>query len=381
MRIRPASLGPAAVTPPELRSPVPASTIVGRGVVSNRESRYQALRREADPEFREHLEDEGEAPRHPATVVRRDASRSILTRNDSPDIPFEQSINPYRGCEHGCVYCFARPTHAYLDHSPGLDFETQLYVKPDAAALLDQALRKPGYVVSSIALGTNTDPYQPAEREHRVTRSILEKCLEFRHPVSIVTKSALVLRDLDVLTELARANLAAVFVSVTTLDPALKRTLEPRAASPAARLRALGELAAAGVPTGMMVAPVIPAVTDHEMVAILEAGARVGVKRAAYIPMRLPREVAGLFREWLDAHLPLRASHVMSLVQSMRGGRDNDPRFGHRMRGEGGYAQALHASFVAACRRHGFATGRRDTFALDTTAFRVPPAGGQLELL
>lgn len=381
MRVRPASDRPTPVTPTDLVAPVRAVPIVGRGVVSNRESRYQAQRREADPEFREHLADEGELPRHPATVVRRDASRSILTRNDSPDVPFTQSINPYRGCEHGCVYCFARPSHAYLDHSPGLDFETQLYVKPEAATLLDRELRKPGYVVSPIAMGTNTDPYQPAEREHRVTRAVLEKCIEFRHPVSIVTKSALVLRDLDLLGELARHRLTSVFVSVTTLDPALKRTLEPRAASPAARLRALAELVRAGVPTGLMVAPVIPAVTDHEMDAILAAGAAAGVKRAAYIPMRLPLEVAGLFREWLDAHLPLRAAHVMSLVQGMRGGRDNDPRFGHRMRGEGGYAQAIHLAFEAACRRHGYVVGRRDSFALDTKSFRVPPAGGQLALL
>jgi DNA repair photolyase len=381
MRVRPASDRPVAVTPPDLVAPVPAVPIVGRGVVSNRASRYHAHRHEADPEFREHQADEGELPRHPATVVRRDVSRSILTRNDSPDIPFTQSINPYRGCEHGCVYCFARPSHAYLDHSPGLDFETQLYVKPEAATLLDRELRKPGYVVSPIAMGTNTDPYQPAEREHRVTRAVLEKCIEFRHPVSIVTKSALVLRDLDLLAELARQRLASVFVSVTTLDPALKRTLEPRAASPAARLRALAELVRAGVPTGLMVAPVIPAVTDHEMDAILAAGAAAGVKRAAYIPMRLPLEVAGLFREWLDAHLPLRATHVMSLVQGMRGGRDNDPRFGHRMRGEGGYAQAIHLAFEAACRRHGYVAGRRDSFVLDTKAFRVPPAGGQLALL
>jgi DNA repair photolyase len=371
------------LSPTDCPAPPPPVPIPGRGAISNRDSRYARMQREPDPGWREGLRDDdspdGEAPRHPATVVRRDATRTIIARNDSPDVPFTQSINPYRGCEHGCVYCFARPTHAYLDLSPGLDFETQLYAKPDAAALLDRELRKPGYSVSPIALGTNTDPYQPAERELAITRAILQKLLEFRHPVTVVTKSALVLRDLDLLAELAQQRLAAVFVSITTLDPALKRTLEPRAASPAARLRALEALTRAGVPTGVMVAPVIPAVTDHEMEAILAAAAGVGVKRGAYIPLRLPREVAGLFHEWLAAHLPLRASHVASLVRGMCGGRDNDPRFGHRMRGEGAYADTLRARFRAASRRYGYDAGRGE-LALDTTAFRVPPAGGQLAL-
>jgi DNA repair photolyase len=362
----------------------PPAPIAGRGVASNRDSRYSRLQREPDPAWREDLPHdpatgEDSAPRHPATVVHRDATRTIIARNDSPDVPFTQSINPYRGCEHGCVYCFARPTHAYLDHSPGLDFETQLYAKPDAAALLDRELRRPAHEVSPLALGTNTDPYQPAERDLAITRAILGKLLEFRHPVTVVTKSALVLRDLDLLAELASLRLAAVFVSITTLDPALKRTLEPRAASPAARLRALEALNRAGVPTGVMVAPVIPAVTDHELEAILAAAADVGTKRGAYIPLRLPREVAGLFHEWLATHLPLRAAHVASLVRGMRGGRDNDPRFGHRMRGEGAYADALRARFHAASRRYGYESGRGD-LALDTTAFRVPPAGGQLAL-
>jgi DNA repair photolyase len=356
-----------------------SSPTVGRGAVSNRESRYSHRQREEDPAWREGLDADDALPRRPDTVVHRDATRTILARNASPDVPFDRSINPYRGCEHGCIYCFARPTHAYLDHSPGLDFETQLYAKPDAAALLDRELRRPGYEVAPIALGTNTDPYQPAEREFGITRAILAKLLEFRHPVTIVTKGSLVLRDLDLIAELARARLAAVFVSVTTLDPALKRTLEPRAASPAARLRVLEKFAGAGVPTGVMVAPVIPAVTDHEMERILEAAADVGVKRAAYIPLRLPLEVAGLFHEWLEAHLPLRAAHVASLVRGMRGGRDNDPRFGHRMRGEGAYAETLHVRFRAACRRYGYDAGRGE-LDLDCTSFRVPPAGGQLAL-
>jgi DNA repair photolyase len=376
----PASLRRARPSPRPRSAPVAGRTPPGRGAASNRDSRFSALTREP-------LADDGcdpagddAAPRHPATVVHRDASRTIIARNDSPDVPFTQSINAYRGCEHGCIYCFARPSHAYLDHSPGLDFETQLYAKPDAARLLDQELRRPGYRVSPIALGTNTDPYQPVEREYGLTRAILAKLLEFRHPVTIVTKSALVLRDLDLLQELAAARLAAVFVSVTTLDAALKRSLEPRASSGAARLRALAALAAAGVPTGVMVAPVIPAVTDHELEAILAAAAEAGARRAAYIPLRLPREVAGLFEEWLAEHLPLRAAHVRSLVRGMRGGRDNDPRFGHRMRGSGAYAEALRVRFQAACRRYGYVAGREE-IALDTTAFRVPPAGGQLSLL
>jgi DNA repair photolyase len=364
-----------------MKTPIPPAgvPIPGRAAVSNRDSRYSRQQREPDPSWREALGDDAEPPRHPDTVVRTDATRTILTRNTSPDVPFTQSINPYRGCEHGCIYCFARPTHAYLDHSPGLDFETQLYAKPDAAVLLDRELRRPGYEVSPIALGTNTDPYQPAERELGITRAILVKLLEFRHPVTIVTKGALVLRDLDLLAELARQRLAAVFVSVTTLDAGLKRTLEPRAASASARLRVLEKFATAGVPTGVMVAPVIPAVTDHELERILEAAAGAGVRRAAYIPLRLPREVAGLFHEWLATHLPLRAAHVASLVRGMRGGRDNDPRFGHRMRGEGAYAAALHARFRAACRRYGYDAGR-DSPDLDCTVFRVPSASGQLAL-
>ena len=357
--------------------------VPGRGALSNRESRYRRLRHEDDPGAPGgDLAAAGEEelpPRHPATRVHIDPARTIISHNSSPDLPFNQSINPYRGCEHGCVYCYARPSHAWLDHSPGLDFETQLYAKPDAAALLDAELRRPGYVPELIALGTNTDPYQPVERERRITRALLQKLLEFRHPVSITTKGALLVRDLDLLVELAQHGLVAVQVSLPTLDNALKRTLEPRAASPAARLRAIETLARAGVPVGVMVAPVIPAVTDHELEAVLAAAARAGARSASYILLRLPLEVRDLFREWLAAHHPLRAEHVMSLVRDMRGGRDNEARFGHRMRGRGPLADLIAARFNAAARRHGLAGHER--FRPTTERFRVPPADGQLPLL
>ena len=359
--------------------------IKGRGALSNRESRYRRLRREDDRTAGDGSDgpaaaaDEELPPRHPATCVRIDPARTIISRNSSPDVPFNQSINPYRGCEHGCVYCYARPSHAWLDHSPGLDFETLLYAKPDAAALLDAELRRPGYVPELIALGANTDPYQPIEREQRITRALLEKLLEFRHPVSITTKGALLVRDLDLLAELARHGLVAVHVSLPTLDNALKRTLEPRAASPAARLRAIEALARAGVPVSVLIAPVIPAVTDHELEDVVAAAADAGARSASYILLRLPLEVAELFREWLAAHHPLRATHVMSLVRGMRAGRDDDPRFGHRMRGRGPVAELIAARFHAAVRRHGLAV--REPLALTTAHFRVPPAGGQLALL
>ncbi len=363
----------------------PAGAIKGRGALSNRESRYRRLRHEDEPgasDAGDRLDaatGEELPPRHPATCVRIDPVRTIISRNQSPDLPFNQSINPYRGCEHGCVYCYARPSHAWLDHSPGLDFETLLYARPDAAALLEAELRRPGYSPELIALGTNTDPYQPIEREQRVTRSLLAKLLEFRHPVSITTKGALLTRDLDLLVELARDGLVAVYVSLPTLDNALKRTLEPRAASPAARLRAIEVLARAGVPVSVMIAPVIPAVTDHELEDVVAAAARAGATGASYILLRLPLEVRDLFQEWLAAHLPLRAAHVMSLVRDMRGGRDNDARFGHRMRGGGPLAELIAARFRAAVRRHGL--DRHERPALATSHFRVPPAGRQLALL
>jgi DNA repair photolyase len=313
-----------------------------------------------------------------ATRVEPEAARTVISRNDSPDVPFDQSINPYRGCEHGCIYCYARPTHAYLGLSPGLDFETRLFYKQDAAAHLRAELARPGYACSAIALGASTDPYQPVEKRLRVTRSILEVLLEHRHPCTVVTKGALVLRDLDLLTALASQRLTRVYLSITTLDAELKRTLEPRAAAPEARLKAVRELHAAGVPVGVLVAPVIPAVNDAEIEAIVERAAAAGATSAAYIPLRLPHEVADLFRDWLQAHLPERAAHVMALVQSMRGGRDNDPRFGERMRGAGEYAGLLAQRFALACRRNGLAP--REGGELDTTLFRAPHPVGQLDL-
>lgn len=342
--------------------------IKGRGALSNEASRYAGWRREAEP-----AEPWEEPARHPATEIRPDAARTVISRNDSPDVPFTQSLNPYRGCEHGCVYCFARPSHARLDHSPGLDFETLIYAKHDAAQLLDCELRRPGYRVSPINLGANTDPYQPAERELGITRAVLAKCLEFGQPVTIVTKSALVTRDADLLGELARRRLAAVYVSVTTLDPALKRTLEPRAASPAARLRALAALSAAGVPTGVMVAPVIPALTDHELEAILGAARASGAERAAYVWLRVPAEVRALVHGWLAAHAPLRAERVRARLRDLHGGRENDPRFGHRMRGQGAYATAFRARLDLAVRRLGY-RAREEVPALDCTQFAVPAA-------
>jgi DNA repair photolyase len=319
-----------------------------------------------------------ELPDSVATEVRAELARSVIARNDSPDIPFEQSINPYRGCEHGCIYCYARPSHAYVDLSPGLDFETRIFYKQDAARLLREEISRPGYRCRTIMLGANTDPYQPVEKRLRVTRGILEVLLEARHPVAVITKGALVLRDLDLLGELAAHNLAQVTVSLTTLDPELKRTLEPRTASPQARLRVVGELARAGVPVSVLAAPMIPAVNDAELESILEAAAAAGAKRAGYVLLRLPHEVKDLFRAWLDQHLPLRAAHVMSLVQQARGGRDNDPAFGTRMRGTGPWAAMLRARFQRACARFGLNSepGRE----LDATGFRPPRNGRQLEL-
>jgi len=306
-----------------------------------------------------------------ATQVRPEAARSIIARNDSPDIPFTQSINPYRGCEHGCIYCYARPSHAYVDLSPGLDFETQLFFKHDAAALLRRAFAAPSYVCSPIALGANTDPYQPIERRLRVTRDILEVLAACAHPVTIVTKgAALIGRDVDLLAEMAERRLVSVFVSMTTLDVELKRKLEPRAASPRARLEAIERLARAGIPVGVMVAPVIPALTDHEIEKILAAASAAGARSAGYVLLRLPHEVAPLFDEWLDANVPLRAAHVRSRLRAFRGGRQNDPRFGTRLLGEGSDAELLARRFSIARRRYGLES--EAAFALDTTQFVAP---------
>jgi DNA repair photolyase len=351
----------------------------GRGALSNPEGRFESRRLEVvdDGWARDPLSYEL-PPRE--TTVTAEHAKSIITRNDSPDIPFDQSINPYRGCEHGCVYCFARPTHSYVNLSPGLDFETRLFYKARAAELLESELSRPGYVCKPINLGASTDPYQPIERQLKVTRSILEVLKRFRHPVTIVTKSSLIERDLDILTDLARDDLVAAFVSVTTLDPALKRSLEPRAPSPSARLHAVSALREAGVPIGIFVAPVIPAVNDHEIERILEAGAQAGAENAGYVLVRLPYEVKTLFREWLDGYMPDRARHVMSLIGAMRGGRDNDPRFGTRMRGTGPYADLIARRFETACRRLGLSRQRGNSLSM--AHFRPgPAAGGQIELL
>ena len=313
------------------------------------------------------------------TTVTMESARSIITRNESPDVPFARSINPYRGCEHGCIYCFARPSHAYLGLSPGLDFESRLFAKPDAPRLLEEELRRPGYQARVIALGTNTDAYQPAERDLGITRAILEVMAAFSHPFSIVTKSALILRDIDILASLARRGLVAVMVSVTTLDDGLARRLEPRAAAPRRRLETIRELAGAGIPTGVVAAPMIPGLNDHELEAILEAAAGAGAGTAGYILLRLPLELQDLFREWLEAHVPHRAGRVIKLVRETRGGALDDPRFGSRMKGSGPYARLLARRFKRACRSLGLGAG---DWALDTSLFRPPPrAGDQLSLL
>ena len=338
--------------------------------------------READPDWLDEREAiDGPGPRLRTTVTEEHA-RTIISFNQSPDIPFDRSINAYRGCEHGCVYCYARPTHAYYDLSPGLDFETKLFAKPNAAALLRATLAKPAYKPAPIAMGTNTDPYQPIEERYRITRQVLEVCLETRHPVTITTKSSRVLRDLDLLEQLAALSLVAVGLSVTSLDPRLSALLEPRASSPAKRLDALRQLAAAGVPSHVSVAPVIPAITDEYIEGILQEAAAVGVKSASWIVLRLPHEVAPLFREWLDAHFPDRADKVMHPVQAMRananGGRDNDPGFFTRMKPLGVWADVFRARFRIATKRLGM---NEERLKLDSSQFVRPSAGGQLRSL
>jgi len=305
---------------------------------------------------------------HPDTRVTEERARSIISRNDSPDVGFSQSVNPYRGCEHGCVYCFARPSHAYLDLSPGLDFETKLYAKTNAAERLRHELAKPGYVPSPIALGINTDAYQPIERRYQVTRSVLEVLAECRHPVSFVTKGGLITRDLDLLAAMARERLVTVYFSITTLDNQLAAKMEPRATAPHGKLRAMRALSEAGVPVGVMVAPVVPMITDSEMEQILEAAHAHGARAASYVLLRLPHELKEVWREWLQLHYPARAAHVMSLIRQMRGGKDYDSAFGTRMRGEGPFAQLLAQRFSKAHARLGY--GRLP--ALDCTKFVAP---------
>lgn len=357
--------------------PIPAK-VRGRGAQSAAvPQRFGLAAREVDGDWldaRDGIDGPGPKLR---TMVTEEKARSILSFNQSPDIPFDRSVNAYRGCEHGCVYCYARPSHAYHDLSPELDFETRLFAKPDAADLLRKTLAKPGYKPAPLAMGTNTDPYQPIEERYRITRQVLEVCLETRHPVTITTKSARVVRDLDLLTELARLNLVAVGISVTSLDPKLSGLLEPRASSPAKRLDALGQLAAAGVPSHVGVAPVIPSITDEFIEGILEQAGERGVQTASWIMLRLPHEVAPLFREWLAVHYPDRATKVMSIVQSVRNGRDNDPSFFTRMKPLGTWADLFRTRFRLACKRHGL---NRTQPVLDCAQFVRPEEGGQLRL-
>jgi len=357
----------------------PASlTAKGRGAPRNDSSRrFNLPQRQADGDWLDVRALIDDSPPPLRTTVTIEHPRSILSRNTSPDLPFDRSINAYRGCEHGCIYCYARPTHAWLDLSPGLDFESRLFAKPDAARLLREALRKPGYVPKVIALGTNTDPYQPIEAQYRITRSILETCLEARNPVAITTKSDRVLADVDLLAQMARMDLVAVALSVTTLDGTLARTLEPRAAAPRKRLAAMRALADRSIPVHINVSPVIPAITDHEIEALVAAGAAAGALSASFIPVRLPHEVAPLFRAWLDTHFPDRAGKVMTIIREMRGGRDNDPRFGARMRGTGPWAELIGTRFRLAVRRAGL---NGHTWRLSVDNFRAPTDGTQGEL-
>ncbi|OHW39040.1 PA0069 family radical SAM protein [Pseudomonas sp. 06C 126] len=344
----------------------------GRGTATNLHNRFAPTVSVA--------EDDGwyqEVPPTQGTEVRIETAKTIITRNTSPDLPFDRSINPYRGCEHGCIYCYARPSHAYWDMSPGLDFETKLIAKSNAAEVLEQQLSKPGYVCAPINLGSNTDPYQPIEREYKITRQTLEVLLRYRHPVTIVTKGSLILRDLDLLTALARQRLVAVMISLTSLDDELKRILEPRAAAPKARLRAIRVMRQAGIPVGVLCSPMIPMINDSELESLLAEAHAAGAQSAAYMMLRLPLEVAPLFEEWLGAHYPQRAAHVMSLVRQVRGGEVYDSRFGVRMRGEGPFADLLAQRFAKAIKRLGL--DRREGFNLDCSAF-CPP-GRQLALL
>ena len=312
----------------------------------------------------------GELPKF-ATTLTKDATKSAISWNSSPDIGFDRAVNPYRGCEHGCIYCYARPTHAYLGYSPGLDFETRLVFKPEVAELLEKELRKPGYTARTLALGSNTDPYQPVERTLKLTRSVLQVLDRYNHPVGIVTKSAGVLRDLDILSSMAQRNLARVYMSVTTLDAGLARVMEPRAATPARRLHAIAELTRAGVPAGVLVAPMIPALNDAEMEKIIEAAARAGARHAGYVLLRLPHELKQMFEDWLMTHFPDRAKHVLSLIRETRSGALSDARFHHRFSGQGVYADLLLKRFARATRQWGLDEARE---GLDCGKFAVPDA-------
>ncbi|GLR13235.1 radical SAM protein [Chitinimonas prasina] len=344
----------------------------GRGTARNPDNRYAAHAREAV--------DDGwlrEADGKPRTVITLHEAKSIISRNSSPDVRFQQSINPYQGCEHGCIYCYARPSHAYWGYSPGLDFETRIIAKPNAAALLRAELAKPGYQPSSICIGSNTDCYQPAERELGLTRAVLEVLAETRHPTMLLTKNALIERDIDLLADLAGDGLVQVMISVTTLDRELARKLEPRASQPLRRIETIARLAQAGIPVGVLAAPMIPALNDHEMEQILQTCQAAGASRAGYVLLRLPLELAQLFDDWLAQHYPLKRDHVLSVLRQSRGGRYNDARFGKRMRGVGVFADMLSQRFKLARQRLGL---DQPTVGLDTSLFRPPRPDGQLDL-
>lgn len=350
----------------------------GRGAQSSAvPQRFGLAAREVDGDWRDAREALDGPTGKLRTTVTEEHPKSIVSFNASPDIPFDRSLNAYRGCEHGCIYCYARPTHAFHDLSPGLDFETRLFAKPDAARLLRETFAKRGYRPAPLAMGTNTDPYQPIEARYRITRSVLEVCLEARHPVTITTKSDRVLADLDLLSELAREKLVAVAVSVTSLDPKLSGLLEPRAAAPAKRLAALGKLVEAGVPAHVSVSPIIPAITDDFIEGILAAAGARGVRSASWIVLRLPHEVAPLFREWLETQFPERAAKVMAIVRDIRGGKDNEARFFERMKPHGVWADLIRTRFRIGCRRAGI---DQPGFELDSSRFRPPRIDGQLAL-
>jgi DNA repair photolyase len=356
----------------------PLTAVKGRGAASNPESRFAPTHHQPEDDGWQNACLDADAPR-PRTEVTAERARRVITRNDSPDIGFDQALNPYRGCEHGCIYCFARPSHSYLDLSPGLDFETKIRAKENLAESLQRELAKPGYRCQPINIGSNTDPYQPVEKRQRLTRAALQVLADCHHPCTLVTKNAMVERDLDILAPMAREGLVQVFVSVNSLDNHLAAKLEPRASAPHRRLKAIANLVDAGVPAGVLIAPIIPALNDRDMEAVLARAAQAGARSAGYTVVRLPWQLKQLFREWLALHVPERAEHVMSLIRQMHHGRDYDPDFRTRMHGSGPFAAILRRRFEAACKRHGLARSR--SLTLDTTRF-VPPrkASAQGEL-
>ncbi len=352
--------------------------IKNRGAKSNPVGRFEDETREAFDDGW-YYEDEEQLPTLETTLLQENA-KSIITRNDSPDIGFEQSINPYRGCEHGCIYCYARPSHAYMNMSPGIDFESKIFYKVDAAKLLEKEINKPKYICKPIVIGANTDPYQPSEAKLKITRSIIEVLNKYHHPFAVITKGALIARDIDIISDMAKRNLAKVAISVTTLSPSLKYILEPRTGAPKARLRTISELTNADIPVAVMAAPMIPMINDMELENILKTAAEAGAKQAAYTLVRLPYEVKDLFKEWLAKHFPDRAEHVMSIIRQMRSGKENDPNFGSRMRGKGEFADLLSLRFKLACKRYNLNANK--TPSLDTQQFRPNPnSPEQLDLL